>query len=132
MFGPLGLWRRMGSSLLNPFIGSWWMDGVPIGLLVFFGSAKCQNKLQAAQILKRRVWKGNGNYILCGVLESIDHFFKCHISCFAWGILRETFGWSSVPHSRADFFTNWLRTKQVIATWMFKYVHLCRGLMVIW
>jgi hypothetical protein len=67
------------------------------------------NKLQSADQLKKRNWKGEVNCQLCGGLEDMNHIkFKCVSSKFVWVFMKEAFGWAMYPSSFEDFLSNWV------------------------
>jgi hypothetical protein len=69
-----------------------------------------QNRLQTAQQLKARNWKGSIECALCGLMEDIDHLlFKCPLAEFIWAFLKETLGWNGQPRIINDLTSIWLR-----------------------
>lgn len=70
------------------------------------------NKIQVAQNLVKKGWKGDINCCVCGCLESIDHiFFKCHKARFIWSFTKEGYYLNSYPTSLSNFTNTWLLGK---------------------
>ena len=79
------------------------------------------NKLQVAQSLLKRGWKGDGHCCFCGELETVDHiFFQCHLAR-----LKEIFPGISFPKSLMDFSETWLQGKGPLSLCLIMFVFTC-------
>jgi hypothetical protein len=68
-----------------------WKAKLPLKIKVFLWQI-FNNKLQVAQILIKRGWKGSRDCCVCGKSKSVEHiFFKCHIAKFVWSMIEEVF-----------------------------------------
>jgi hypothetical protein len=89
-----------------------WRSKIPLKIKVFLWQM-FNNKLQTAQCLVRKGWKGSTNCCLCGCLETVDHiFFKCPMAVFVWSFIKDAFNLDSYPTSLGDFCHKWLMGKK--------------------
>jgi len=80
--------------------------------IIFFLWQVFNNKLQVAQNLVKKKWKGDVNCFLCGEVESVDHvFFTCHLATLIWSMIREVFNLERYPNSLCDFSSMWILGK---------------------
>lgn len=95
-----------------------WKSKLPLKIKFFLWQV-FNNKLQVAQNLVKKGWKGNINYCVCGCLESIDHiFFKCHLAKYIWSFIKEVCQLNSYPTSLDDFNSTWLMGKGPFPIWL--------------
>ena len=88
-----------------------WKCKIPLKIKFFLWQV-FNNKLEVAQSLLKRGWKGSGNCCLCGKPETIDHiFFDSFLAKLIWSIILEVFRWKRLPSSLMDFTTTWLQGK---------------------
>lgn len=82
--------------------GHLWKSKVPLKIK-FFLCQVLNNKLQVAENLVKKRWKGGISCCLCGEIESIDHiFFDCHLAKLGWGIIKEVFSLTDYPRSMEE------------------------------
>jgi hypothetical protein len=68
-------------------------------------------KILTKDNLAKRNWKGNLDYVFCGLLESIDHlFFQCSIARFIWRIVQSALDLNSTPNNADDLFGPWINS----------------------
>lgn len=61
-----------------------WKNKMPLKIKFFLWQA-FNNKLQVAQALTKRGWKGSANCCLRDGIENVDHMiFNCHIASYVW------------------------------------------------
>jgi hypothetical protein len=71
-------------------------------------------KLQSAEQLKKKIWKGDIHCVMCGKEEDLNHImFRCACNRFVWVAVKEALGWQKTPTSLEDFITNWLDSGRV-------------------
>lgn len=86
-----------------------WKSKIPLKIKIFLWQL-FNNKLQTAQNLAKKGWKGDVKCCLCGVTESVDHiFFHCPMAIFVWSFIKHTFGLGGFPKDLNDFCQSWLR-----------------------
>jgi hypothetical protein len=67
-----------------------WKCKVPLKIMIFMLQT-FQNRIQIAQQLKARNWKGSALCVLCGQEEDVEHLlFKCPLAEFVWAFASET------------------------------------------
>jgi hypothetical protein len=85
-----------------------WEAKVSLKVIIFLWQMY-NGKLQTAEQLKKRNWKGEENCELCGVKEVVNHImFRCVNSIFVWIVMRYSFGWSRQSTSLEDLLFNWI------------------------
>jgi hypothetical protein len=67
-----------------------------------------QDRIQTGVNLRKRIWKGNSKYCLCGCETAHHIFFNCHKSRLVWFYFKEALGWDKVPISLQEVFEHWL------------------------
>lgn len=88
-----------------------WSAKIPLKIKIFLWQM-LHDRLQSADCLTQKGWKGDDSCTLCLNKETSDHiFFNCPLAMFAWSSIRECFGWDDIPHSVADFWGRWLLAK---------------------
>jgi hypothetical protein len=109
-FSTKSLYRFLTDrGIASKMAGFIWKAKLPLKIRVFLWQ-NFNNKLQVAQSLIKRGWKGSKDCCLCGKTESVEHiFFKCHIAKFVWSIIGEVFR-ISVPRSLDDL-SLWIQGK---------------------
>jgi hypothetical protein len=101
------------SSRIEGYI---WKSKIPLKIKFFLWQA-FNNKLQVAQNLVKKKWKGCIDSCLCGCVESVDHvLFKCHLAMVVWSFFKEVFCLDEYPTSLEDFSFKWLRGKGPLPT----------------
>jgi hypothetical protein len=99
---------RGANSRVAGFI---WKSKVPLKIKFFLWQL-LNNRLQTAENLATKGWKGSILCCLCGCLETMDHiFFKCHLTVLVWETICVIFQLSSYPKSWEDFCGTWLQGK---------------------
>lgn len=93
-FSVKSLYRHLANGgVTNWKLQKVWASRVPLKAKIFLWQLY-QNRLQTADQLKKRGWKGDGNCSLCGVPEDVNHvFFRCVIAKFAWCCIKEILHW---------------------------------------
>lgn len=62
-----------------------------------------KDRIQAAEQLKRKRWKGDKKCEVCGEIETPSHLiFECPIAKFLWCKIAQTCGWQVVPRNISD------------------------------
>jgi hypothetical protein len=115
-----GLWKWMGCSPQNLCIDiafggvvsrrmkEVWLTRVPLKVRIFMWQM-FHDRLQSAEQLKKRNWKGEISCPLCGVVEDVNHImFRCVCNRFAWAVVKEALGWKQLPSSLEEFTQGWL------------------------
>lgn len=87
-----------------------WKAKIPLKIKIFLWQV-FNNKLQVAQSLIRRGWKGNLKCCLCVFPETVNHIFSCHLAKFVWSIIREIFNIGHKPNSLEEFCSDWMQGK---------------------
>lgn len=79
-----------------------WSSTIPLKVKIFLWQTY-HNRIQTADQLSVRNWKGDVNCILCGVVEDARHvLFQCVLAKFAWACCMEAFDWRRGPDSLDD------------------------------
>lgn len=95
-------------GVVNMKLKQLWSSRIPLKVKNFMWLTH-HNRLQTADQLICRNWKGNDNCILCGVLEDANHvLFLCVLARFAWVCMKEILSWKRCPISLDDFHLCWL------------------------
>jgi hypothetical protein len=69
-----------------------WKCMLPLKIRIFLLQI-IQDRLQAAQQLKPRKWKGSEHFVMSGQKEDINHlFFRCPLDEFIWAFMGEALG----------------------------------------
>jgi hypothetical protein len=117
----LSPWKKSTTSSLYKFLTSGgvscrmakkvWKCKIPLKIKVFVWKV-LQDRVQTAQQLKNRMWKGSEFCSVCGKCEYLDHMlFKCPLAVFLWVFVSEALGWQGYPRSMEDLLSNWLNGK---------------------
>jgi hypothetical protein len=87
---------------------------VPLKIRIFIWQV-FQNRIQTADQLKAKAWRGSEKCVLCGKYEDLDHLiFSCPLGMFGWSFLSEALGWGGYPMSMRDLISSWLPRKFVV------------------
>lgn len=79
-----------------------WKTKLPLKIKIFLWQL-IHDRLQTANCLKKKGWKGSTACVLCKQKETVNHiFFRCPLAVYAWCIFRDCFGWSQIPNSISD------------------------------
>jgi hypothetical protein len=63
-----------------------------------------QNRVQMADNLIKKKWKGENKCKLCLKDESVDHLnFICHLSIFVLSVIKEGLKWEKIPRTVKEF-----------------------------
>jgi hypothetical protein len=63
-----------------------------------------QNRVQMADNLIKKKWKGENKCKLCLKDESVDHLnFICHLSIFVSSVIKEGLKWEKIPRTVKEF-----------------------------
>jgi hypothetical protein len=74
-----------------------WQAGLPLKIKIFLWQV-CNDKIQSAEQLRMRNWKGPLECKLCGSVESAEHLFlQCVVASYSWNILRDALDWPNRP-----------------------------------
>jgi hypothetical protein len=85
-----------------------WKCRLPLKIRIFIWQI-LQDRLQTAQQLKTRKWRGSELCVLCGQKEDINHlFFSCPLAEFIRSFMGEALGWNGQPRSMNDLITEWV------------------------
>jgi hypothetical protein len=93
-----------------PSIIAWkiWKCKLPLKIRIFLWLA-FQDRIQTAQQLKARNWKGSSRCVLCGHEEDVEHLlFRCPLAGFCWAFCSEALGWDGYPKSCKELTSEWL------------------------
>jgi hypothetical protein len=65
----------------------------------------CNDKVQSAEQLARKNWRGPIECKLCGRLESAEHIFvQCMLAKFCWSVFRDVLEWRTILVSMEDIY----------------------------
>ena len=107
-------------GVVSRVAGIIWKCRMPLKIKFFLWQV-FNNKLQVAQSLLKRGWKGDGHCCFCGELETVDHiFFQCHLAR-----LKEIFPGISIPKSLMDFSETWLQGKGPLSLCLIMFIFTC-------
>lgn len=111
-FSTKSLYRfRSHGGAISQVAGHLWKSKIPMKIK-FFMWQMLHNKLQVAENLIKRKWKGSICCCLCGMPESVNHvFFECHLARMCWGIIKEVFQLTETPRSVDELCSGWLKGK---------------------
>jgi hypothetical protein len=111
-FSTKSLYRFLTDrGVSSKIAGHIWKSKIPLKINFFLWQA-FNKKLQVAQNLVTKGWKGGIAYCLCGCVESVGHvLFKCHLAAVVWSFIKEVFHLDDYPTSLEDFSFKWLRGK---------------------
>jgi hypothetical protein len=88
-----------------------WKCKLPLKIRIFLWQA-FQDRIQTAQQLKARNWKGSFRCMLCGHEEDVDHLlFRCPLAEFCWAFCSEALGWDGYRKSCKELISKWLPGK---------------------
>jgi hypothetical protein len=74
-----------------------WQAGLPLKIKIFLWRV-CNDKIQSAEQLRKRNWKGPLECKLSGIVESAEHLFlQCVVASYSWNILRDVLEWPNRP-----------------------------------
>jgi hypothetical protein len=80
-----------------------WHSKLPLKIKNFMWLVH-QNRVQTADNLGRKQWKGSKLCHFCQAEENADHLFiRCPIAMFVWAVLRDALSWRELPKSVGDF-----------------------------
>ena len=84
-------------ELMFPEVRNKWMEiwnaKLPLKIIFFLWQVY-NDKIQSAEQLKKRNWRGDIECKLCGLRETIDHIiFGCALARFVWCVFRDWQGW---------------------------------------
>jgi hypothetical protein len=102
-FSVSSLYRKInqGPSLLHEKL--LWKARLPLKIKIFLWQM-AKGKMLANEQIHRRHGRSNGQCVLCGQVESINHiFFSCVLASFMWSGIREAFGVQWNPKTLDDF-----------------------------
>ncbi|WVZ88316.1 hypothetical protein U9M48_034851, partial [Paspalum notatum var. saurae] len=87
----------MDSGVVDSCVMKIWEARMPAKIKKKFWMA-WKNRIQRAEQLVVRKWKGSEFCKLCGLTESTDHLiFCCPVARAVWCWVRDALGWSRVP-----------------------------------
>lgn len=85
-----------------------WRAKLPLKIRIFLWQM-FHDKLQSAEQLKKRKWKGDIHCQMCKIVEDVNHImFRCVCSKYVWSVIKEAFNWKRIPISIEDFSVHWL------------------------
>jgi hypothetical protein len=88
-----------------------WRSKLPLKVKNFMWLVQ-RGRLQTANNLGRKQWKGSKFCQFCHVEESVDHLmFKCPVVVFVWAVIRDGLKWRNAPKSVMDFRENFLQAR---------------------
>ena len=96
-FSSKSLYRYMiDGGLIDTKMKGVWKARIPQKIKIFLWMA-WKDKLQTAEQLVKRNWKGPISCKLCGEKESVNHLlFQCPIASVVWCWVRDSLGWESL------------------------------------
>lgn len=109
MLEPSGRYttRSLYRHLLNPGavytpMTEMWEAKIPLKVKIFMWLLN-KDRIQAAEQLKRKNWKGSDKCKMCGHLEKPSHImFECVVARWLWATLREYLGWRNPVTNISD------------------------------
>jgi hypothetical protein len=73
----------------NKWMRNIWAACLPLKIKMFLWQV-CNDKVQSAEQLAKKNWKGPTECKLCGRLESAEHIFlQCVLAKFCWSVFRD-------------------------------------------
>jgi hypothetical protein len=109
IFSTSSLYRFMTSGGVSSNVAKKiWKCKIPLKIRIFLWKA-FHNRIQVANQLKLRNWKGNEFCVLYGEREDINHIiFSCPLFGFVWIFMSEVLGWDDFPRSMEELIGEWL------------------------
>lgn len=96
-------------GMVSRIAGYIWKCKIPLKIKFFLWQT-FNNKLQVAQSLSKRGWKGDIHCCLCGAFETVNHLlFGCSLARFVWGVVQTIFHLDWLPNSLDDLSCVWFQ-----------------------
>lgn len=99
--------RSLYKHLLNPGVAHTamteiWQAKIPLKVKIFIWLLN-KDRIQAAEQLKKKKWKGPANCKMCNQIETPSHImFDCAVANYLWCQICDVLGWRSKPKSISD------------------------------
>jgi hypothetical protein len=83
-----------------------------------------QGRIQTADNLIKKQWKGDKKCKFCDDEETVDHLlFLCLIASYLWCVIRDGLNWKKTPKSVKEFNDNFLLGRGAEGEWGAHNVH---------
>jgi hypothetical protein len=103
-FSVSSLYRKINQGPSLPHESLLWSAKLPLKIKIFLWQM-AKGRLPSNAQINRRHGASDGNCVLCGQAETVDHiFFTCHLATFAWSGLMEALGVQWNPQCFQEFF----------------------------
>jgi hypothetical protein len=104
LFSMTSLYKHcVFSGVVDVRMEELWNSKIPLKVKNFVWLVY-QDRVQTADNLIKKKWKGDSRCSLCLGVESVDHLiFICPLAGFVWSVVKEGVGWGRTPKSVKEF-----------------------------